>query len=93
MATLHQATLPIVRKQFHAIKMNDNESVLKYTSRVDILVATLEKLGERVSTSAWIYAMGNGLPQKFKDSKEGVLYRNGSKSTPIKRRSYLNQQQ
>ena len=89
MATLHQATLPIVRKQFHAIKMNDNESVLKYTSRVDILVATLEKLGERVSTSAWIYAMGNGLPQKFKDSKEGVLYSKHGYHTVMEVKAHL----
>ena len=34
----------------------------------------MAKLGERVSSSAWIYALGNGLRAEFKESKDGVLY-------------------
>jgi hypothetical protein len=48
----------------------ENETILKYSFRVDIIVSTLAKLGERVSTGAWIYALGNGLRPEFKDSKD-----------------------
>ncbi len=41
---------------------------------MDIIVATLAKLGEKVSTGAWIYALGNGLRQEFKECKDGILY-------------------
>ncbi len=34
----------------------------------------MAKLGERVSTGAWIYALGNGLRSEFKECKEGILY-------------------
>jgi hypothetical protein len=34
----------------------------------------MAKLGERVSTGAWIYALGNGLRAEFKESKDGILY-------------------
>jgi hypothetical protein len=43
-------------------------------SRVDIIVATLAKLGERVSTGAWIHALGNGLRDEYKECKDGILY-------------------
>jgi hypothetical protein len=34
----------------------------------------MAKLGERVSTGAWISALGNGLRPEFKESKDGILY-------------------
>jgi hypothetical protein len=34
----------------------------------------MAKLGERVSTGAWIYALGNGLREEFKVTKRGILY-------------------
>jgi hypothetical protein len=34
----------------------------------------MAKLGERVSSGAWIYALGNGLRNEFKESKDGILY-------------------
>ena len=74
MTNLHQASLPTVRQEFYAITQKEDETVLKYTSRVDVIVATLAKLGERVSTGAWIYALGNGLQEEFKESKDGILY-------------------
>jgi len=61
MTNLHQASLPTVRTAFYSITQKDNETVLVYSSRVDIIVSTMAKLGERVSTGAWIYALGNGL--------------------------------
>ncbi len=61
MTNLHQASLPTVRAEFYAISQRENESILKYTTRVDIIVATMAKLSERVSTGAWIYALGKGL--------------------------------
>ncbi len=33
-----------------------------------------QNLGERVSTGAWIYALGNGLRPEFKECKDGILY-------------------
>jgi len=74
MTNLHQASLPTVRVEFYAIIQGEKETVLAYTSRVDIIVATLAKLGERVSTGAWIYALGNGLRAEYKESKDGILY-------------------
>jgi hypothetical protein len=74
MATLHQASLPTVRVEFYAITQNPTESILAYTSRVDIIVSTLAKLGEKVSTGAWIYALGNGLRHEYKECKDGILY-------------------
>ena len=74
MTNLHQASLPTVRTEFYAISQRENESILKYTARVDLIVATMAKLGERVSSSAWIYALGNGLRAEFKECKDGVLY-------------------
>ena len=74
MANLHQASLPTVRAEFYSIVQKDTETILAYSSRVDIIVATMAKLGERVSTGAWIYALGNGLRPEFKESKDGILY-------------------
>jgi hypothetical protein len=74
MTNLHQASLPTVRAEFYAITQKNNETILQYTSRVDIIVATLAKLGEKVSTGAWIYALGNGLNSEFKECKDGILY-------------------
>jgi hypothetical protein len=74
MTNLHQASLPTVRVEFYAIIQGEKETVLAYTSRVDIIVATLAKLGEKVSTGAWIYALGNGLRAEYKESKDGILY-------------------
>jgi hypothetical protein len=62
----NQASLPTVRQEFYAITQLKDETVLKYTSRVDVIVATLAKLGEKVSTGAWIYALGDGLREEFK---------------------------
>ncbi len=74
MTNLHQASLPTVRTEFYTINQRDHESILKYTARVDIIVATMAKLGEPISSGAWIYALGNGLRKEFKESKEGILY-------------------
>jgi hypothetical protein len=74
MTNLHQASLPTVRAEFYSIAQKDNETILAYSSRVDIVVATMAKLGERVSTGAWIYALGNGLRAEFKESKDGISY-------------------
>ena len=75
MTNLHQASLPIVRIEFYAIIIqNATETILAYTSRVDIIVATLAKLGEKVSAGAWIHALGNGLRDEYKESKDGILY-------------------
>ena len=57
MTNLHEASLPTVRQEFYAIKQKEGETVLKYASRVDVIVATLSKLHESVSTGAWIYAL------------------------------------
>jgi hypothetical protein len=74
MTNLHQASLPTVRVEFYAISQGDTETILAYTSRVDIIVATLAKLGEKVSTGAWIHALGNGLRDEYKECKNGILY-------------------
>jgi hypothetical protein len=74
MTNLHQASLPTVRAEFYAINQKENESILQYTSRVDVIVATMAKLGERVSSGAWIYALGNGLRGEFRECKDGILY-------------------
>jgi hypothetical protein len=74
MTNLHQASLPTVRTEFYSISQRENESILQYTARVDMIVATVAKLGERVSPGAWIYALGNGLRKDFKECKEGILY-------------------
>ncbi len=74
MTNLHQASLPTVRAEFYSIIQKEKETVLNYSSRVDIIVSTMAKLGERVSTGAWIYALGNGLRAEFKESKDGILY-------------------
>jgi hypothetical protein len=74
MTNLHQAGLPTVRVEFYAISQGEKETVLAYTSRVDIIVATLAKLGERVSTGAWICALGNGLRDEYNESKDGIFY-------------------
>jgi hypothetical protein len=74
MTTLHTANLPGMRKQFYDISQPATETVLEYTSRVDIIVATMAKLGEQVSSGAWIYALGNGLRSECKDTKDGILY-------------------
>ena len=76
-------SLPTVRAEFYAIVQKENESILKYSSRVDIIVSTMAKLGERVSTGAWIYALGNGLRPEFKESKDGILYTKDGYSTVI----------
>jgi hypothetical protein len=52
MTNLHQASLPTVRKEFYSILQKDNESILNYSSRVDTIVSTMAKLGERISPGA-----------------------------------------
>ncbi len=89
MSNLHQASLPTVRTEFYTISQQDNESILKYTARVDIVVATMAKLGERVSSGAWIYALGNGLRKEFKDSKDGILYNKDGYTTVIEVKTKL----
>ena len=74
MTNLHQASLPTVRKEFYSILQKDNESILNYSSRVDTIVSTMAKLGERISPGAWIYTLGNGLRDEFIVSKKGILY-------------------
>ena len=74
MTNLHKASLPTVMAEFYNITQKENESILQYTSRVDIIVSTLAKLGEQVSPGVWIYALGNGLLPKYTDSKAGILY-------------------
>jgi hypothetical protein len=73
MTNLHQASLPTVRTEFYTISQRENESILKYTARVDMIVATMAKLGEKVSPGARIYALGNGLRTEFKECKDGIL--------------------
>jgi hypothetical protein len=89
MSNLHQASLPTVRTEFYTISQHDNESILKYTARVDIVVATMAKLGERVSSGAWIYALGNGLRKEFKDSKDGILYNKDGYNTVMEVKTKL----
>jgi len=74
MTNLHQASLPTMRAAFHAITQKEHETILAYTSRVDVIVATLAKLGEKVSTGLWIFTLGNGLRPDFKKCKDGILY-------------------
>jgi hypothetical protein len=74
MTNLHQASLPTVRAEFYTITQHEQETILAYSSRVDIIVATLAKLGEKVSPGAWIYALGNGLRHEYKECKDGILY-------------------
>ncbi len=38
MANLHQASLPTVRTEFYSIVQKDKETILAYSSRVDIIV-------------------------------------------------------
>jgi len=83
MTNLHQASLPTVRAEFYSISQKDKETILAYSSRVDIIVSTMAKLGERVSTGAWIYALGNGLRAEYKESKDGILYGKDGYSTVI----------
>jgi hypothetical protein len=89
MTNLHKASLPKVRAEFYAISQRENESILKYTARVDIIVATMAKLGERVSTGAWIYALGNGLRPEFKESKDGIFYSKDGYHTVLKVKTKL----
>jgi hypothetical protein len=89
MTNLHQASLPTVRAEFYSIVQKENESILKYSSRVDIIVSTMAKLGERVSTGAWIYALGNGLRPEFKESKDGILYNKNGFNTVMSVKTLL----
>jgi hypothetical protein len=89
MTNLHQASLPTVRADFYAIIQRENESILKYTARVDLIVATMAKIGERISTGAWIYALGNGLRPEFKESKDGILYSKDGYHTVLKVKTKL----
>jgi hypothetical protein len=41
----------------------------------------MAKLGERISPGAWIYALGNGLRNEYKESKDGILYSNDGYGT------------
>ena len=84
MTNLHQASLPTVR-----ISQRDNESILKYTARGDLIVATMAKLGERASSGAWIYALGNGLRTEFKDCKDGILYSKNGYNTVMEVKTRL----
>ncbi len=90
MTNLHTANLPSMRKQFYDIAQKDAETVLRYTARVDIIVATMAKLGEQVSPGAWIYALGHGLRSEYKDTKDGILYNKKGYETVqnLERRSY-----
>jgi hypothetical protein len=80
---LHTANLPSVRKQFYDVAQKDTESALQYTARVDIIVATMAKLGEQISPGAWIHALGNGLRPEYKDTKDGILYSKDGYSSVI----------
>jgi hypothetical protein len=85
----HTANLPTIRKQFHDVNQTDTETVLDYTSRVDIIVATMAKLGEQVSPGAWIYALGNGLRNEYKDTKDGILYSKAGYDTVLSVKSKI----
>jgi hypothetical protein len=74
LTTHNTASLPSMRKQFNDIKQLEAESALAYTSRVDLLVANMAKLGEQVSSGMWIHVLGNGLRSEYKDTKDGILY-------------------
>jgi hypothetical protein len=84
MTNLHQASLPTVRAEFFSIAQKEKESVLAYSSRVDIVVSTMAKLGERTSTGQWIYVLGNGLRAEFQESKDGILYNKDGYDTVMK---------
>jgi hypothetical protein len=49
----------------------------------------MAKLGERVSSGTWIYALGNGLRKEFKDSKDGILYNKDGYNTVIEVKTKL----
>ncbi len=89
MTSLHTANLPSMRQQFHDIAQRDKETVLQYTARVDIIVATMAKLGEQVSPGAWIYALGHGLRSEFTDTKEGILYSKSGYDTVLSVKSKM----
>ena len=89
MTSLHTSNLPSMRKQFHDITQTDTETVLAYTSRVDIIVATMAKLGERVSPGAWIHALGNGLRAEYTDTKDGILYSKAEYDTVLSVKSKM----
>jgi hypothetical protein len=89
MTNLHQASLPTVRVDFYAITQGDTETILAYTSRVDVIVATLAKLGERISNGTWIHALGNGLREEYKESKDGILYSKPGFETVLKVKKML----
>ena len=89
MTNLHQASLPTVRAEFYSISQKEHETILAYTSRVDIVVSTMAKLGERISTGAWIYALGNGLRAEFKESKDGILFNKDGYDTVLKVKTKL----
>ena len=63
MTSLHTSNLPSLRKQFYDITQNETETVLAYTSRVDIIVATMAKLGERLSSGATGYGQNSPTPK------------------------------
>jgi DNA repair protein RadC len=49
----------------------------------------MAKLGERQSTGAWIYALGNGLRPEFKESEAGILYNKDGYNTVLKVKTKL----
>ncbi len=65
------------------------ETVLEYTSRVDIIAATMAKLGEQVSPGAWIYALSNGLRLEYTDTKDGILYSKDGYATVLSVKSKI----
>ena len=89
MTSLHTSNLPSLRKQFYDITQNETETVLAYTSRVDIIVATMAKLGERLSSGAWIHALGNGLRAEFTNTKDGILYSKAEYDTVLSVKSKM----
>ena len=51
MTNLHQASLPTVRAEFYSIVQKDKETILAYSSRVDVIVSTMARtiIGDKVS--------------------------------------------
>jgi hypothetical protein len=89
MTSLHTSNLPSMREQFHDITQTDTDTVLAYISRVDIIVAIMAKLGERVSPGAWIHALGNGLRAEYTNTKDGILYSKAEYDTVLSVKSKM----
>jgi hypothetical protein len=71
-------TSPTYRRSFSGDMENREDRLIYFaltlSAKKNTIVSTMAKLGESVSSGAWIYALGNGLRNEFKESKDGILY-------------------